>query len=313
MKASVIMKKIYMFLLLAALLCISTTGIVHAKDLRFVLVPKVVHPWFDLVNNGANQAAKMLSEQLGNKVVIEYRAPQSADVVEQNSIIERSIATHPDGIIVDLLDEKGNRAVLEDAIAQNIPVIIFDSVAPEGMKLTSIGNDFAEQAAIASERLVKLLDGKGEVAIMMGVPTAPNHAIRAASHEKIFAKYPNIKLVAKGIDNDDIETAQKQAAAIMQANPNLKGWVACDAAGPIGIGQAIKEAGKTGQVLCVGLDNLPDLLALIKEGVVESTSSTLPEMQGYWSVIVAWQAMLKAPLPKYIDTGIGIYDKNNLK
>ncbi|MBB4301722.1 ribose transport system substrate-binding protein [Rhodobium orientis] len=281
--------------------------------LRFVIVPKVVHPWFDLVNDGAKEAAKMLTETTGREVQIEYRAPQKADVIEQNDIISRSIATQPDGILVDLLDGKGNRVVLEEAVDQGIPVTVFDSVPPEGMALTSIGNDFCEQANIASERLVKLLGGKGEVAIMMGVPTAPNHAIRAECHKKTFEKYPDIKLVATGIDNDSIETAQKQAAAIMQANPNLKGWVACDAAGPIGIGQAIKEAGKVGDVIHVGLDNLPDLLALIKEGVVDSSSSTKPEMQGYWAVIATWQKAMGKPVPKYIDTGIAIITKESLE
>src|SRR5690606_20663188 len=141
---------------------------------------------------------------------------------------------------------------LEEAISQEIPVTIFDSVPPEGMELTSIGNDFCEQAKIAARRLVELLGEEGDVAIMMGVPSAPNHAIRAECHQEVFDEYPGINVVATGIDNDDIETAQKQAAAIMQAHPNLKGWVACDAAGPIGIGQAIQEAGKVGEVLLVG-------------------------------------------------------------
>ena len=280
---------------------------------RFVLVPKVVHPWFDAVNTGAKTAAKMIQEQTGAKVTIDYQAPQKADVVEQNQIIERAIATKPDGIIVDLLDGKGNKTVLQEAIKRKVPISIFDSVPPEGMELTSVGADFCEQANIASERLVKLMGGKGEVAIMMGVPTAPNHAIRAQCHEKTFAKYPEIKLVAKGIDNDDIETAQKQAAAIMQAHPNLKGWVACDAAGPVGVGQAIKEAGKVGKVLEVGLDDLPEMVQLVKDGVAESSSASRPEMQGYWSVIALWQNSLGMKTPKYIDTGTVVITKDNLK
>ncbi len=287
-------------------------AVAQKKDsYRFVIVPKVVHPWFDAVNNGAKAAAKMIEEQTGAKVTIDYQAPQKADVVEQNQILERAIATKPDGIIVDLLDGKGNKAVLQEAIKRKIPVGVFDSVPPEGMNLTSVGNDFCEQANIASERLVKLMGGKGEVAIMMGVPTAPNHAIRAECHEKTFAKYPDIKLVAKGIDNDDIETAQKQAAALMQAHPNLKGWVASDAAGPVGIGQAIKEAGKVGKVILVGLDDLPEMVQLIKDGVADSSSSTKPEMQGYWSVIALWQNAQGIHTPKYIDTGIAVITKEN--
>ncbi|RJE89559.1 sugar ABC transporter substrate-binding protein [Paracoccus onubensis] len=280
---------------------------------RFVIIPKVVHPWFDQVNNGAMQAAQVIEAQTGSKVEIVYSAPQQADVVQQNQIIESSIATRPDGIAVDLLDASGNRASLEEAVGQEIPVTIFDSVPPEGMELTSIGNDFCEQAKLASRRLVELMEESGQVAIMMGVPSAPNHAIRAQCHEEVFAEYPNIELVATGIDNDDIETAQKQAAAIMQANPDLKGWVASDAAGPIGIGQAIQEAGKTGDVILVGLDNLPEMLQLIRDGVAESSSSTRPEMQGYWSIMAMWQQAMGIDTPKYIDTGIDFITKEDLE
>jgi ribose transport system substrate-binding protein len=287
-------------------------GLQKKSSYRFVIVPKVVHPWFDKVNDGAKQAAAVIKAQTGADVQIDYSAPQQADVVQQNQILESSIARRPDGIAIDLLDPNGNRASLEQAASQKIPITIFDSVPPPGMDLTSIGNDFCEQAQIASRQLVKLMNESGEVAIMMGVPTAPNHAIRADCHKKVFAQYPNIKVVATGIDNDDIETAQKQAAAIMQANPNLKGWVACDAAGPIGIGQAIQEAGKAGKVILVGLDNLPEMLQLIRNGVADSSSSTKPEMQGYWAVMTMWQKALGIDTPKYIDTGIAVITKDNV-
>lgn len=306
-------------LAIAATLLVSTPafaqnndGTIKKDSYRFVIIPKVVHPWFDKVNNGAKQAAKAIEAQTGSKITIDYSAPQQADVVQQNQILESSIATHPDGIAIDLLDAAGNRASLEEAVGQNIPVTVFDSVAPADMNLTSIGNDFCEQAEIAAHRLVDLLKEEGEVAIMMGVPSAPNHKIRADCHQKVFSQYPKIKVVATGIDNDDIEQAQKQAAAIMQAHPNLKGWVASDASGPIGIGQAIKEAGKTGQVTLVGMDDLPEMLQMIRDGVADSTSSTKPEMQGYWAVITMWQKATGAATPKYIDTGIAVLNKDNL-
>ncbi|HTO34302.1 MAG TPA: substrate-binding domain-containing protein [Pararhizobium sp.] len=313
------MKRITLSLLAAAALIVpgavmaqDAPGMVKKESYRFVIIPKVVHPWFDKVNDGAKQAAAVIKAQTGSDVQIDYSAPQQADVVQQNQILESSIATRPDGIAIDLLDASGNRASLEEAIGQEIPVTIFDSVPPADMNLTSIGNDFCEQANIAARRLVELLGEKGEVAIMMGVPSAPNHAIRAECHQKIFDQYPNMKVVATGIDNDDIETAQKQAAAIMQANPNLKGWVASDAAGPIGIGQAIQEAGKVGQVTLVGLDDLPEMLQLIRDGVADSSSSTKPEMQGYWAVMTMWQKAIGLDTPKYIDTGIAILNKDNV-
>ncbi|PLW75386.1 substrate-binding domain-containing protein [Cohaesibacter celericrescens] len=287
-------------------------GTVKKDSYRFVVVPKVVHPWFDKVNEGAQDAAAAIEAQTGSKVEVIYSAPQSADVVQQNQIIDSALATRPDGLALDLLDPSGNRASLEEAQAQNIPIAIFDSIPPEGMAIPYIGSDFCEQAKIASRRLVEILDGKGEVAIMMGVPTAPNHAIRAQCHREVFAEYPDIKVVAEGIDNDSIEIAQQQAAAIMQANPNLDGWVACDAAGPIGVGQAIVEAGKQGKVKLVGLDNLPEMLDMIRNGVADSSSASQPELQGYWSVMLLWAQATGAPVPGYLDTGNAFLTKDNL-
>lgn len=287
-------------------------GTVKKDSYRFLIVPKVVHPWFDKVNDGAQIAAAALKAQTGADIEIVYSAPQTADVVQQVQIVESAISTRPDGIAIDLLDPSGNRASLEAAQSQGIPLAIFDSIPPEGMAIPHIGSDFCEQAKIAARRLVEVLGGEGEVAIMMGVPTAPNHAIRADCHRQVFAEHPGIKVVAEGIDNDSIETAQQQAAAIMQANPNLKGWVASDAAGPIGIGQAITEAGKQGKVTLVGLDNLPEMLDMIRNGVADSSSASQPELQGYWSVMLLWAQATGAPVPQYLDTGNAFLTKENL-
>src|SRR5437016_4284627 len=123
------------------------------REYRFILVPKVVHPWFDKVNDGAKEAAKMLTDQTKINVVVDYRAPQTADVVVQNQILESAISTKPDGITLDLLDPDGNRPVLDEAKKQKIPVVVFDSQAPKDMRLTSVGNDYHAQAAEAAERL----------------------------------------------------------------------------------------------------------------------------------------------------------------
>ena len=272
-----------------------------------------MNPWFDQVYEGAKLAAKMLEEFTGSRIVIEYRPPTKADFAEQNQIIENVIETHPDGISIDLLDEKSKRVVLEEALKQGIKITIFDSVSPDGMELTSIGNDFCEQAKIASDKLVKLIGVKGEVAIMMGVPTTPNHMIRAQCHEAVFKRHPGIKLVAKGVDEDEIETAQSQATSIMKMHPNLKGWVSCDAVGPIGVVLAIKQAGKVGKVLSVGLDDLPQMIELINEGVAELSASTKPRMQGYWTVLALWQSTMGVNVPKRIDTGIAVITKDMAK
>ena len=281
------------------------------KDLTFVIVPKVVHAWFDEVNKGAEKQAQALSEQLGVAVKIDYRAPGKADVAEQNTVLEQAAATKPDGIALDPVDYEGSKAVIEEIIAQGIPVILFDSPAPEGSGLTSVSNDFSEQATIAADKLAELIGEKGKVAVMQGFPSAPNHAERYEAHLEALKKYPNIEVIDGGIDNDSVEEAQVQAAAVLAANPDLKGYLNCDASGT-GVAAAIEEAGKKGEVTFVAMDNLIEILEYVKSGTISATSSTIPQMQGSMAVLMLWQKSIGVETPKTVDTGIAYIDSSNI-
>ena len=281
-------------------------GEAATPGLRFVVIPKVTHPWFEAVHGGAKAAAQMIQGQTNTPVVIDYRPPAKAEAELQAAMLQAAIRSKPTGITIDLLDATRLKPLLEQAEREGIPITVFDSEPPADLPITSIGANFCQQAQITAQRLANLLGGQGEVAIMRGVPTAPNHAIRAECHRKLFANYPGIKVVASPADNDNVETAQQLALATMQQHPQLKGWVVSDAGGGIGVGRAIQALGKQGRVQVVALDDLPELLNLIQVGVVDSTAASRPISQGYWSVLTLWQQSLGAPPIQRIDTGISV-------
>ncbi|NTU88694.1 MAG: sugar ABC transporter substrate-binding protein [Actinobacteria bacterium] len=281
------------------------------KNLRFVIIPKVAHPWFEEVNKGALEQAELLEKQLGIKITIEYLPPVSADVVEQNSILEKIAETQPDGIAIDPLDSVGNMKMMSKIRDQGVPIIVFDSPSTED-GISSVGNDFTQQGVIAAERLVKLIGEKGKVAVMKGFPTAPNHKERYEAQIAVLQKYPDITIIDGGIDNDDIKTGYQQAATVLAKHHDLIGYLCCDASGPIGIAEAIKEAGKVGKVKVVGMDGIKPILEAIKEGVLDSSASTIPRMQGAMSILMLWQASIGVIIPKMIDTGIDVITRDNV-
>ena len=57
------------------------------EDLTFIMIPNCVHPWYDQVNMGAQQQAEVLSKMYGANITVDYRAPQLADVAEENSVL----------------------------------------------------------------------------------------------------------------------------------------------------------------------------------------------------------------------------------
>lgn len=283
----------------------------EAKDMTFVIVPKCVHAWFDEVNKGAQLQADMLSAQLGVDVKIDYRAPEASDVAEQNSTLEQAAATKPDGIALDPVDYDGSKEVIAEIEAQGINVVLFDAPAPEGSELTSVGNDFTEQAALGAEALAEKLGGKGKVAVMQGFPSAPNHAERYQAILDKLAEYKDIQVVDGGIDNDNVETAQSQAASVIAANPDLAGYINCDACGS-GLAAAVEESGKADQITVVTMDNLIEILDYVKSGTIYATSSTMPQTQGSMAVLMLWQKAIGIDIPKVVDTGIAFIDSSNI-
>jgi len=282
-----------------------------AKALRFIIVPKVAHPWFDEVNKGAQAQAEILSRELGAEIVVDYMPPSIADVIEQNTILENAARSRPSGIAVDPVDAVRHMTAINIIRDQGISVVLFDSPSPDA-SFTSVGNNFAQQGIIAAERLIKLIGYAGKVAVMQGYPTAPNHKERYEAQIAVLKKYPSITIVDGGVDNDDIETACQQASAVLESHPDLSGYLCCDASGPIGIATAIKKAGRAGKVKVVSMDGIKPILEAIKEGVIDSSSATIPRMQGSMSVLILWQASLGIQMPQAIDTGIDVITQENV-
>ncbi len=281
------------------------------KDLKFVIIPKVAHPWFDEVHQGALAQSEILKEQLGIKITIDYVAPSSAKLEEQTAILRRAAATSPDGIAIDPVDTLKNLPDINRIRNQGVPILVFDSPSP-GPGITSVGNDFTQQGMIAANRLVQLIGHTGKVAVMQGVPAAPNHRERYEAQLNILKMHQGITVIDGGIDNDDIQTARQQAAAVLASNADLSGYLCCDASGPIGIAEAIQEAKRVGKVKVVGMDGIKPILKAIKDGILESSSATIPRMQGSMSILMLWQLSLGVRIPQKIDTGIDVITQDNV-
>ncbi|HZL96766.1 MAG TPA: substrate-binding domain-containing protein [Vicinamibacterales bacterium] len=280
-------------------------------NLRFVVIPKVAHPWFDEVQRGALSQARLLGDQLGVEIAVDYRPPRAASTSEQNAILAAALAARPDGIALDPVEEVGRMPLVTEISGHGIPLVLFDS-PPPAPGITSVGNDFVRQGGVAAERLVELLGGRGKVAVMRGFPSAPNHRDRFEAQVAVLKKHSGIRIVDGGTDNDDIEVAGQQAAAVLASNPDLDGYLCCDAAGPIGIANAIRQAGRVGKVKVVGMDGIKPILEAIRDGVIEASSSTKPRMQGSMSILMLWQAVLGVRLPRAIDTGIDLITRDNV-
>lgn len=84
------------------------------RELTFIFIPKVIHPWYDVVAEGAAYAVEEFAER-GININVIWDQPPLADVVDQNQRIETNIGRRPDGIAVACLDRATNVQMMNEA------------------------------------------------------------------------------------------------------------------------------------------------------------------------------------------------------
>src|SRR5688572_4599822 len=135
------------------------------RKLRFAVIPKALDlPVFDYARKGAERAAK----QLGNVEVI-WRGPETGDQLKQKEILESFITQRVDGIAISCLNGDFLTETINRAMDAGIPVVTWDADAPNSKRIAFYGVDDKEGGRIMGEEAVKLLNGKGTVALMTSV------------------------------------------------------------------------------------------------------------------------------------------------
>jgi ribose transport system substrate-binding protein len=90
------------------------------------------------------------------------------------------------------------------------------------------------------------------------------------------------------------------------------GYIGSNAAYPIGVGNAVREAGKAGQIHVVGLESMVETLQLIKDGILDGTSTAPTAIQGSQLVLLLWQQSMGNRVPLKINTGIDLVTRENV-
>ncbi|MCB1809163.1 MAG: substrate-binding domain-containing protein [Candidatus Competibacteraceae bacterium] len=280
------------------------------KPLSIVFIPKVIHPWYDVVAAGATRAAEELKAE-GIEVEVMWDSPPQADVADHNRRIETNIGRHPDGLAVSCLDAATNVQLLHEAVNAGINLITFDTYCADDFDFVGHSGDYQDGADLA-EFLAEQIGDSGKVGILAGSLTAANHAARVKGFKETIAKHPDIEIVFEQPDDDNLEKAVSLTENALQANPDIKGFFGANASNPIGAARAVKNAGLAGKVVVVGMDDLPETLDFIKEGVIAGVKAQRQWEIGYWSVMYLVAKLEGHTTPHSHATGSQIITKDLL-
>jgi len=227
--------------------------------LRFAFIPKALTiPVFNYAKIGAERKAA----QLGN-VEILWHAPDIIDPLKQKEILESFIAQRVDGIAISCLNSDLVTPSINKAIDLGIPVITWDSDAPKSKRIAFYGvNDF-ESGVIMGENLVKLLDGKGKIAVMTTLG-ADNLEQRLKGAMSILEKSPGIEIVEIFDCKDDFLIAKQIIETASKKYLELNGWISTGG-WPV-FNENMLNPVDTTRIKVVAFDTIPPAPEVMKKG-----------------------------------------------
>lgn len=278
---------------LAALTTLGMTSAVQAqsqadlitpvdKELTFVFIPKVIHPWYDVVAEGGQFAVDELAKQ-GITVNMIWDQPPAADVADQNQRIEANIGRQPDGLAVACLDQATNTQLLREAKEAGLNVYTFNSFCDEEFPFVGQRDSYGDGFDLG-KYLAEHLGGKGKVGVLSGSLTATDHVERIKGFKDALKDFPEMEIVFEQPDNDVLEEAVTLTENALQAHPDIAGFFGSNASNPIGAARAVKNAGKSGEVAIVGMDDLPEAVDFVCDGTITALKAQRQWDIGYWAV-----------------------------
>ena len=113
---------------------------------------------------------------------------------------------------------------------------------------------------------MKATGGKGNVAILEGIPGHETGDQRLRGFREVIAKTPGIKIVASQPANWERDQGFNVFQNILQANPTVNGLFACSDLMALGAMEAIAAAGRTGKIVVIGFDALDDAKKAVRRG-----------------------------------------------
>lgn len=260
-----------------------------------MIAKSTTNPVFLSAKTGADAAAKELGEANNAEIKIDWQTPEKEDGAVQAQRIQQAVTQHSDAILISCSDASKVNGAINDAVAAGIPVMTFDSDAPESKRFAFYGVDDAETGALVMKELAQQLGGKGSIAILAGNQNAPNLQKRVQGVKDEAAKTPGIKVIDVVNHPETPEDASQAVMNEMNSRPEISGW-AMVGGWPLFAKSLLSDLDPM-KVKVVAVDALPAELAYVDTGIAPVLLAQPTYKWGYESVKIIMDKLNKKEVP----------------
>jgi simple sugar transport system substrate-binding protein len=245
----------------------------------------------------------------------EFLGPATYDPAQQVALIEAAIAKKPDAIVTTRPDPSAYNDAIQKALDAGIMVLTFntnDPVADKKIPLPFVGQNFTNYGKEWAREVMKVMPNGGTMAITDCCFGHYALEERNRSFKDTLEKEGNGKFKVLDVINTTADESKVFAAveAYYQAHPDINAIWGVDYYSHV-IAQFIKKNNLEGKLLTGGSDMGPGNIEGLKAGYVSFGLGQNPFMQGFYPVMMAYQAKKYGIRPVTIDTGTDVVTPQN--
>lgn len=197
------------------------------------------------------------------------------DVGRQLSQIQNFAAQGAAAIVVNAADTSATPGMTKIAREAGVPLVYVNRKPAEEKlpeRVVFVGSDDLDAGRLEMEELARLMNHRGNVAIMVGELASNGAQLRTKAVEDVVAKYPAMKVVEKQVGNFQRERGLDLMNNWLTAGTRIDAVAANNDEMAIGAIMAIQQAGiAPGEILVGGVDATPDALAELAKGTLAVT------------------------------------------
>jgi len=262
----------------------------------------IIYPMADAYYETVTESANRAAEQAGVRLVI--KAPEEANLEQQIRMMETMIQQGMDGIAISPIHPDALAPLIDKAMEAGIPVICFESDAPDSRRLAYIGTDNVLAGERMGNAIDRLLKGRGMVLVSTGFSESLNLRQRLEGFLDYINRNTRIDVLEVSYHQGISEQALTNLEGMIDEHPHFDAFVALDFVSGAASILVWKAMGLNRYALTFGL--MPEISEAIGNGQITLAVS---HDEARWGELIVEQ-LLKASrneeIPAFIDTGISL-------
>jgi ribose transport system substrate-binding protein len=277
MRANLIIIAISIIMLTAAITVVLKTVDFYGADAQILSAANIpdYRYHFTLItrtteSNYWNQVYSGMSELIRReKIGLEFHGTNLTNPEELRRILEMSVLSNIDGILVSLPNKPEYQSLIEEAVSKGIPTVALNDTMERFERLSFVGissHDLGYKTGLALRQAVS---GAVKVALLINCDDS-EHSYRQYLRgiRTALAKHPEIQIKLVIESKGDSISAEEQTQIIIKKHPEIEAIVCSDPRDTLGVAKLVVDLNRVSRITIIGRGLTAEIAAYIKRGVI---------------------------------------------